>query len=1257
FERRQFAHVTDTLLPEIDKIPVNLRQCFGQWSANGCVKDEYGIVFVRPKVVADSYDNVTIKAWAIILHEIFHHIQVAHTSSDVIVPATQWYLEGQARAIEDKLCLGPNRVTAACFDHVPESDYDSAVNTYLTNYVDVPLTDSSYWTVLFWVYLMEHYGVEGADDPAEKGIDFLKEFWQQAELNPYQDGFELVEATLAALDANNPDMEAVWHDFVAMVYLKDLNSDSVPEIYQLSDVAEPGGLYQAPTYHDKVNIFPGGDYLATGESLLPWSIHYYQFLPAGDIDYMAITVTQDSNSPAYYGFFAVENNNLIAMKHEMGSGGSFSIKNDTAFNSVVLAVASQTELVNYRVAVNVLTPTLEIVEPPPIVMAGAPANPDKIQIVTRLLAPGGLPYPGIDVNKFEFWVGGQLVPDEDVISAAVLGDQQWFVIRPPIVGMEQTASLEVIYDGIAALTIAKGVMYSNNAPNYETMMVFDRSGSMANNDKLVSAQNAGRIFVDSWNTGDSLGIVTFNQIPVEAMSLSAWSASSRQTALNTIDNITASGGTAIGDALVAGWDALHTGGTVGDNYIWSLFLLSDGLETDGVESFEDVANSLIGDADDPIVHTVAVGPDADRAQMSYLADKTNGVYHYISAPSDNFTGLMVDDWNLDLVYRYRLIADNMLGWQPTFSFVGPMVDANPDQDVVIVPVEAGATHLSLALSWVAVAGGCCDVGDVILRDPTNVIVPIGQSDALHRTWGINNPASGNWTLEINRLQPGVQMMGGSLPSYVVQAAIGSDLTMFSYIQVPVTTMARYPGVALPILVSLTDVGPITTTAVQATITTPSNVTYNISLFDDGEHGDGLADDGVYGGTYYYTAEAGSYTVFITADGVSSIHGSFHREDTLSVHFDSEGDDDNDGLPNEWERARGTQVNVPDGGADPDGDGLSHWAEFQAGLNPFDPDSDDGGEIDGTDGMPHDPSDDTIRPVWLDAYPGIDQIYLQYGVRPEYDSIEVYRREGITGTWGFLTRLLTVTGRMTDTTVVVGSAYCYRMVGMTVGGGTAVASQPACATAQMDPLPPVGTVTGAATGVGQGVTLTLNAVDNQVVDHLLINGGYELPLASVTGVTDMRISNTANLEMVGWQPYTNTLSWTVSETLGIATVYAQFRDGAGNESLVVSGNIYMGCGVTTAPTVLISLDGTGGVVLDWSSQPGVDLAEYWVYQYGAPYQSNVPGAVYTLINETNYLEREVVWPLFYHVRGVQGCGLYGERSNVVGVFGYGLVAGE
>jgi hypothetical protein len=81
------------------------------------------------------------------------------------------------------------------------------------------------------------------------------------------------------------------------------------------------------------------------------------------------------------------------------------------------------------------------------------------------------------------------------------------------------------------------------------------------------------------------------------------------------------------------------------------------------------------------------------------------------------------------------------------------------------------------------------------------------------------------------------------------------------------------------------------------------------------------------------------------DGIPDSRDAFPGDPKESVDTDGDGignnadpDDDNDGIPDVWEIAHGTNPLVNDAAADPDHDGFSNLAEYQAGTDPQDPKS-------------------------------------------------------------------------------------------------------------------------------------------------------------------------------------------------------------------------------------------------------------------------------------------------------------------------------
>ena len=95
---------------------------------------------------------------------------------------------------------------------------------------------------------------------------------------------------------------------------------------------------------------------------------------------------------------------------------------------------------------------------------------------------------------------------------------------------------------------------------------------------------------------------------------------------------------------------------------------------------------------------------------------------------------------------------------------------------------------------------------------------------------------------------------------------------------------------------------------------------------------------------------------------------------------------------------------------------------------------------------------------------------------------------------------------------------------------------------MDKSAPTGTVTindGASRTRSRSVTLALSATDP----------------SPGSGVSQMRIANTqSGLSSATWETYNTTRPWTLTSGKGTKTVYAQYRDAAGNRSATVTDTI-------------------------------------------------------------------------------------------------------
>jgi Mg-chelatase subunit ChlD len=1149
----------------LDKIPINVTWCDSGGCASG--SDRLGL---SPFLVEKSFDLNTRAgdpaAWVVSLHEMFHFQQFRYWGLDD--PASRWVTEGQARSIQDKVCMGPSRSDCVDLDDIDVgfADYVGEVNEYLGNPPQNSINRRSYEAVLFWTYLTEKYGTAPTDD-VEGGMNLMVKFWEDSANTPGRDGITVLNSTLDDL-GHSERFRDIWKDFAVANYAKDYNG---PAIYQYADMQQPGGTYDPVRLDVSTSLATGDQVLRTGEFLPPWAPRYYEVRPSSNLPIIDVQVTQDSATPVYYTLLAIKGNDIVYEENsEARDFASTLINND--YDKVVLIVASLENIANYRVSINGNQPELRIVSPTnrAPVQVGDPAAPDKFRVALQVLSPSGELLEGVDLNNFSFRVGTQEVPAGNLITSAQVMDQYWFVLRAPTQASGGSYNLEASYGSALTDTNTNAVSYVPRT-NADNIITIDRSGSMSNDGKLEAAQAAAKLYVDSWQNGDQVGVVPFNSSAIVALALSPWS-TSRDQAINEIDSLTATGGTAIGDALRDSWDELKNDGATSSD--WAIVLLSDGEETTGIEDFQDVVNDIRSARNDgdkvPVIHSVAVGSDADQAGMQRAARRTGGNYHYVSVPINitaNDTPQVASDTgnlSLDLASAYRMVATTVVGQQQVFETANTQVLTSPE-DTISIPVESGASELVVTLHWTDSA-----LYNMTLENPSDATVPLHEQEgdataSGHAVWRVSNPQGGTWTLKIDGFAGGDVIF--PIPPYIVQASLRSEVTMETYISTP--TDQPVAGLPITFLVSLTDNGPITGASVEATID-PQSVfgsQSNLTLLDDGQHNDGAANDGIYAATLYETDVLAPHLVSVVADGTSSISGNFHREQTFAFYPTHE-DSDNNGLPDAWEEYYGTDANE-----DPDGDGLPNENEQEEGTHPFNPDTDNDNVTDGSDSAPLDPSNGTILPTWSVAHAGIGEIALHYAVPQEYARIDIYRGGSLNGPFTYLDGGFGdfITGEYLDTSVSNGTTYCYYLVARAFNFQE-TKTAPTCATPSPDPYPPHGLVDVVDDdGVVPTTQVTLSLWASDSIDPEFSEPDEALPPDdSATGVADMMISNRADMQGASWEPYTTTRLWTLANAAGLNHVFVKYRDNQGNESEVYTASVQVDSNAASGQTVFLPL---------------------------------------------------------------------------------------
>ncbi|MFN8077085.1 MAG: VWA domain-containing protein [Kineosporiaceae bacterium] len=465
--------------------------------------------------------------------------------------------------------------------------------------------------------------------------------------------------------------------------------------------------------------------------------------------------------------------------------------------------------------------------------------------------------------------------------------------------------------------------------------------------------------------------------------------------------------------------------------------------------------------------------------------------------------------------------------------------------------------------------------DVVLVDPTGAVVPASArrpgSTNRNEVWTVDDPKPGEWTVLVEGLDQ---------PFFVTETAI-TDVALRLVVGAPKGDATV--GASVPIAAFFSGPnGAVKWAPVWATVTDPQRRSRLIRLLDDGAHGDGEANDGVYGGAYTTTGDgdlgpgespregesspavAGSYSVSVV--GVS---GKDRREDSGSFALTRSTDLDQDSVSDTWEKLHGMDPrNNKDALDDPDGDGLPQVCEYRLGTDPDVDDSDNGGEVDGSEATwdgrrcvattdPANGTDDRIGgllAVGADATAvrGVAKVQVRWTspTKGTLVSVSVQRRAGTTG--AFTTLATGRTGKgWTDSGVTSGSTYQYRVVPLVRDAsganrvGRALLTAPV--TARNDPYAPYGSVivnNGAATTASTAVTLSLIAEDAEGEGDV---GGAARFMGTPTASLQLRVSNRPDFSGASWQAFARSLPWTLPATPGTATVYVQFRDAAGNVS--------------------------------------------------------------------------------------------------------------
>lgn len=422
-----------------------------------------------------------------------------------------------------------------------------------------------------------------------------------------------------------------------------------------------------------------------------------------------------------------------------------------------------------------------------------------------------------------------------------------------------------------------------------------------------------------------------------------------------------------------------------------------------------------------------------------------------------------------------------------------------------------------------------------------------------------------------------EVSGGFSADFMMNMSLQSTIQLEGRI-LNLTNNHATAGDVLPMIATLmTKDGPLPGAIVAASIQKPTGSPEATLLLDDGQHNDGQAGDGIYGWNYSKTTVGGGYEVRIVAAFKDPLNenNTLFREWNGGFWIDGpepgregwDGDKDNDDMGDAWEIRCGLDPTVNDYKLDKDKDGIPNGREWQLGTLPCDPDTDDGGENDGSEVAnqrnPLWAADDNVRPLGtVNVRPLNETLVIDWRKPVSYTQIIIFVSTNLDEMGEETT--VDSTGHITIENLTNDIPYYVRLVGYN-GNAATKPTEPIKVTPKADPDPPAGAMlieNGARVATSKNVTLNLSATDVPLNGMAQGANGHMTDQLSaqfndVSGNIEMRIANSGDMSGAVWEPFAQTKAWTLScEDGEFCVVYAQFRDGAGNESFIISDDILL-----------------------------------------------------------------------------------------------------
>lgn len=1089
-------------------------------------------------------------------HELFHRVQYSYDGSEV-----KWFKEGTARAMEDNAFDDIDNWSTsltAC-----SSSFNKEKNDYLNALgQDITSIGMRYEAACWWKYFTEQYGSTAVEP--QLGVDAFLALWEAAAT---EDDVAAVNSALSALGAG-VDFGTAFRRFTVATYTKDLSSlpDDSYDFIDEDQVGNPAP-YGPIVLDNGGTITAGSSATFNNESPDRYSALYYEASIGADCPLVSVSFHKDSGDDAFY--HIVTQNGMAFESHFEGSGDDWvqSFFNNGITKAVAI-IGGQENSAQVDIEIACVDPVLEIKMPNDTAMAnvGPFDSPGKFlaQVVVTDGTPTGPVVAGLTNSDFAANVNGVAAT---VTGGGFIQEQYWLVIQAPAQVANGTYDLEVELEEsgtatvIASDTSAASVTYTPD--NTDHVLVVDRSGSMLSDGKMEAAENAAKFYVDITRDLDGVSVVPFNSsVDPAPFDIQSVDAAVRTGAKDFITALTASGATSIGDGLGEAVNQI-TGSATG-NPLCSIVLLSDGMEN-SAQFYSDVQADVM--ALGCPVTTVAFGPASDETLLQDIATDNGGIFFYNDVFVSSAAGqggaagdggaagvASLDGQAIELADSYEFAQGRAEGRQRILS-EGGLIPFPPTEQVHRCQIDASVKEAVFSVNWnqvgiemvfrlVTPSGG-------VIESPKT---PYTFQDfrAGHLGWRISSPEPGDWQLIVTH--------GGGGQTRIPYKVFCSGRTNVTLeVLLPDRLGSRFvTGNVVPIYAFLSGDGPLSGALVDAIVSPPEGPDVVVRLFDDGQHNDGTAGDGFYANTFTRSSMARAVQTRDQEDGLPTIpkdEGSYRvrvRAQQGGVSREVRGafsvleglDENQNAIPDAFENENG----IADVDKDPDLDQIDSRTEYVFGTDPFNSDSDGGGEHDGSEALLHgqnplDPRDDQIEaPEFFRADVDNGMVNLSYDVKPEYVRMIIFRRTatGAAG-WAELEANAPLNGKYSDT-VPNGETFAYRLIAVDEENHFSAVLESEAVTPTADPFPPEARVVidnGSGTTADLEVALSFVPTDRE----------GENALAAFEDIAEVMISNNPFFIGARFDPFAQDVAWQLTPLPPgtLAQVFVRFRDAFGNES--------------------------------------------------------------------------------------------------------------